>query len=476
MAARPDPVIGSAGRPVRWAIVLAAALATLAIPLPGLPAGAQTMAAVFAGTIVGVIVQPIPGGAMVLLGVFAATFTGVLPVEKALSAYASPTVWLVLVAILMSRAMISTGLGRRIALHFVRLIGHHSLGLSYAMAATELVLASVIPSNGARSGGIVFPIASSIVRTYDSTPGPTARRLGAYLMVTLYQVDVIVCAMFLTGQASNLLIADFARPFIGEPISYVRWLVAGAVPGVVSLLVVPYLLYRWFPPEITETPGAAAYARDELARLGPIRGHERIMAGTFVLVCGLWLLSGWLTIHYTVVAFIGLAVLFITGVLTWDDVLAERTAWDIFIWYGGMIRLAEGINEYGITKRFAEVASSYTTGFPWVAALFILLVVYFYAHYGFASITAHVTSMFVPFVTLVTLAGAPPMFTVMAFACFANLSAALTHYGTTPAPIWFGAGYVSQATFWRWGLVTSIVTFTIWSTIGFAWWVFLGWA
>ena len=42
-----------------------------------------------------------------------------------------------------------------------------------------------------------------------------------------------------------------------------------------------------FPPEITETPGAAAYAREELDRLGPMRGGERVMAATFVLVCGL---------------------------------------------------------------------------------------------------------------------------------------------------------------------------------------------
>jgi hypothetical protein len=33
--------------------------------------------------------------------------------------------------------------------------------------------------------------------------GPTARRLGTFLMSGLYQGSAVACAMFLTGQASN---------------------------------------------------------------------------------------------------------------------------------------------------------------------------------------------------------------------------------------------------------------------------------
>jgi len=51
----------------------------------------------------------------------------------------------------------------------------------------------------ARSG-IVFPIAKSMAEAYDSRPGESARKLGAFLMVLVYQCDVIVCAMFLTAR------------------------------------------------------------------------------------------------------------------------------------------------------------------------------------------------------------------------------------------------------------------------------------
>ena len=462
-------------RLLRWTAVLGTAALILAVPVPvGLTVQGWRMFAIFAATIVGAIVQPLPGGAVVLLGLSATVFTGVLSLDSALKAFANSIVWLVLAAVFLSRAMVLTGLGRRIALHFIRLIGKNSTGLAYAMISTDGLLAAVVPSNGARSGGIIFPIARSLAGTYGSEPGATAGRLGAFLTVLVYQADVIICAMFLTGQAGNLLLTAFAQQVTGRGIGYLEWLAAGIVPGLVSLAVVPLLLLKLNPPDVRRTPTAAAFAREALQQMGPMSLKEKILLATFVLVAGLWAASSWLALNYTVVALGGVALLLVTGVLPWSDALAEKTAWDIFIWYGGLVRLAEALTEFGLTARFAEASAALVSHFPWPVAFGALLLVYFFAHYGFASITAHATALFIPFTTLVIAAGAPPQLTVIAFACFSNLSAGLTHYGTTPAPIWFGAGYTSQRTWWRLGLAASATTFLIWSTIGIAWWWVLG--
>jgi len=462
-------------RLLRWLAVLGTAAVILVIPVPeGIEPKGWRMFAIFAATIVGVIVQPLPGGAVVLLGLCSTIFTGVLSLGDALKAYANSIVWLVLAAIFLSRALVITGLGRRIALQFIRLIGKRSIGLGYAMMGTDGVLATVVPSNGARSGGIIFPIARSLVGTYDSEPGPTAGRLGAFIMALLYQADVVICAMFLTGQAGNLLITAFAEQVTGQGIGYLEWMLAGIVPGLVSLALVPILMLKINPPEVLHTPAAPEFARNELEKMGPVSTNEKLLLATFVLVAALWASSSWLKLDYTIVALGGLSMLLVTGVLPWSEMLNERTAWDIFIWYGGLIRLAEGLTDFGLTARFAEASASLVQGFPWPVAFAALLLVYFFAHYGFASITAHVTAMFIPFTTLVIAAGAPPRLTVIAFACFSNLSAALTHYGTTPAPIWFGAGYLSQRTWWRLGLAAATLTFLIWATVGMAWWWVLG--
>lgn len=463
-------------RIIKWCIVIASALLITFIPVPqGITPASWRLLAIFVATIIGSILRPVPSGAVVLIGVAAVALTGALPVEQALRGYADPIVWLVLAAFFISRGMIKTGLGRRIALLFVRGMGQRSIGLGYALVSTDMLLASVIPSNGARSGGIIFPIAKSIAETYDSKPGATARRLGAFLTVLLYQCDVIVCAMFLTGQASNVLIAKFAREATGIELSYTRWLVGAILPGLISLIVIPLLLYRIFPPEIRRTPRAAEFAAGELKRMGRMRLPEMMMLLVFAVVAVLWMTTALHGLHYAVVALSGICVLLLSGVLDWHDVLSERGAWDVFIWYGGLVRMAEALGETGITKLFASAAASITIGWKWSAALMILLLVYFYAHYGFASITAHATAMYTPFLVVTIAAGAPPVLAVLSLAYLSNLNASLTHYGTTHAPIWFGAGYVKQRTWWLLGLIVSVPNILIWVGVGFLWWKLLGW-
>jgi len=200
------------------------------------------------------------------------------------------------------------------------------------------------------------------------------------------------------------------------------------------------------------------------------------MLSVFALIGFLWGTTNRLHgLDYVVVALVGICVLLICGVLDWSDLIAERAAWDVFIWYGGMLRLAEALGETGITKRFAETASSFTTGWRWAAALALLALIYFYAHYAFASISAHALAMYLPFLIVIIAAGAPTVLAVVLLAYFSNLSAGLTHYGTTPGPIFFGTGYVTQQTWWKIGLIASIPNILVWSTVGLLWWKILGW-
>jgi divalent anion:Na+ symporter, DASS family len=480
---------------LKWSVVLASGFAVYLAPVPqGITPQAWRLLAIFIATIVGSILRPIASGAIVLMGIAAIAITRSMPLSEdvvksvtdpkaletlrlkaTLAGYADPVVWLVLAAFFLSRGMINTGLGRRIALLFVRAIGHRSLGLGYALVGTDALLATVIPSNAARSGGIIFPIARSVAEAYDSKPGPTAKKLGAFLMSFIYQCEVIICAMFLTGQAGNLLIQKFAQQAGGVDLNYTRWMIGAIVPGLVSLTLVPPLLYRIFPPEVKHTPGAADFARKELEKMGRMSWQEKVMLCVFALVAILWTTTGLHGFDYAIVALLGICVLLLTRVIDWEDLIAERSAWDVFIWYGGLVRMAEALGETGITKKFAEASAGFTTGWRWWAALGLLGMVYFYAHYAFASISAHVLAMYTPFLIVVLAAGSPSYIAVALLASFSNLSAGLTHYGTTPGPIYFGTGYVSQQRWWQLGLIASIPNILIWTVVGLVWWKILGW-
>ena len=116
---------------VRWGAVLGAGVAIALIPPPAeITSQSWRLLAIFIATIIGLIAQPLPGGAMVLLGVAAMALLGVMPVDQALAGYGDPVVWLVLAAFFMSRGMIKTGLGKRIAFLFIRAIGRRSLGIA----------------------------------------------------------------------------------------------------------------------------------------------------------------------------------------------------------------------------------------------------------------------------------------------------------------------------------------------------------
>lgn len=461
----------------RWLIVIASGVVVAALPRPeGVTPEAWTLLAVFIATIVGSIVQPLPGSAMVLLGVVALALLRALPIEKALSGYADRYVWLVLAAFFISRAMIKTGLGHRIALLFVRLIGRRTLGLGYSLVFTDFILASFIPSTGARSGGIILPIAVSVAETYDSRPEDgTSGRLGTFLMSMLYQCEVVLCATFLTGQASNAIIAGFASKQANIDLNYSVWFISAIVPSLVSLLVVPLFIYRFFPPEVKETPNAVAFAHAELERLGPLSKAEKILFAVFVFVVILWITARFHGIDATVIALLGISILLVSGVLAWRDITDETHAWEVFIWYGGLVMMASALGETNIPKLFAGHVADLTGGWQWPAALAVLALVYFYSHYGFASITAHVSAMFIPFLAVTVAVGAPAGLTVLILTYFSNLSAGLTHYGTTPAPVYFGTGYVKQKTWWTIGLIASIINIAIWSTVGLIWWKVLGW-
>jgi DASS family divalent anion:Na+ symporter len=399
-----------------------------------------------------------------------------VPIEKALSGYADKFVWLVLAAFFISRAMIKTGLGHRIALILVRLIGRKTLGLGYSLVFTDFILASFIPSTGARSGGIILPIARSVTETYDSRPEDgTEARLGTFLMTMIYQCEVIICATFLTGQASNVIIAGFARQQSAIDLNYGVWFLSAIVPALVSLAVIPLMLYRFYPPEIKETPNAVTFAREELEKLGPLSRHEKILLVVFVAVVILWITSRFHGIDSTVIALVGISALLVAGVLSWRDIINETHAWEVFIWYGGLVMMATALGETNIPTLFAQAVASLTTGWSWPVALAVLALVFFYAHYAFASITAHATAMFLPFLAVCIGVGAPAGLTVLLLAYFANLSAGLTHYGTTSAPIYFGLGYVTQKRWWTVGLIASIINIVIWSVVGSVWWKALGW-
>src|SRR5215470_7979936 len=434
------------------------------IPPPaGVSLNAWHLFALFVGTIVGIISNAMPLGAMSIIAIALVAVTGVTnpgkpaaAVVDALSGFANPLIWLIVIAVMVAMAVLKTGLGRRIGYYFVMLMGERTIGVAYGLVLSELVIAPVTPSNTARGGAIIHPIMRSIADSYGSSPEKgTSRKISRFLALVNYN---------------------------SIQITWGQWALAALLPCLCMLLVMPLVLYMLYPPEIKQTPGARELARAELAKLGPMRAPEKITLGVLALMLAIWAdLPAWLLgpvfgVDPTTTAVIGLSLLLITGVLGWEDVLKARSAWDTLIWFAALVMMATFLGSLGLTKWFSvSIQGSIThLGLTWQASAAILVLIYFYAHYFFASTTAHVTAMFTAFFAAGIALGTPPMLLGLLLAFSSSLMMSLTHYATGTAPIIFGSGYATLNEWWIAGAVMSAVNLLLLVLVGSIWWTMLG--
>ncbi len=445
------------------------------LPVPsGLDLKTWHLFSLFVTTIVAIVLNLLPMGALCILALSLCCITNTLTIKQALSGFSSNIIWLIVLAFLLARGFIKTGLGARIAYYFVLHMGKSTRGLAYGLITTEFLLAPFTPSNTARGAGIVYPIVSALSEEYKSTPKlGTERKIGSYLMKLAYQTNVITSAMFLTATAGNPLIVSIAAK-MGVEISWTMWALAALVPGLINLAALPWIIQLIYPPEIKQTPEAPAFARQKLTEMGPLRKPEWIMLATFGLLLTLWVLGSFLGVDATVAALVGLSILLATNVLNWDDILKEQNAWHSFIWLSVLLTMSNYLTEFGMIGWFGDHMQGWVSTFHWLTALIAISLIYFYAHYAFASITAHISSMYSAFVIVAITAGAPPYMVVLLMAFLSSLCAGLTHYGTGTAPVYFGSDYITLKDWWRVGGLISIFNILVWAVVGSFWWKLIG--
>jgi divalent anion:Na+ symporter, DASS family len=464
----------SRARPGQLALVMGVGILVWFIPRPdGVDPRAWRLLAIFVATVLGIVVRPLPMGAVSIVGMAIAVATHTLTTAEALSGFSNATVWLVVTAFFIAAGFIKTGLGARIAYQLVATFGGSTLGLSYSLVASDLILAPMIPSNTARAGGVIFPILQSLAAAAPAADPARRRQTNAFLTLVAYNATVITSAMFVTSMVANPLVVQLALDQ-GIAISWSLWALAAAAPGIVSLVAMPLLIYRLCPPGAVTSPNAHAAAKAALAGLGRITRDEKLMGSISIALLIAWILGSSIGLDVTAAGLLAVAALLLTGVLNWQDIAANAEAWNTFIWFAVLLTMATFLGEFGLIRWFTPQVASLVAGIGWVAGLLGLSFVYFFTHYFFASITAHVSAMYAPFLAVALALGAPPLLAALLLAYFSSLFASLTHYGTASGPVIFSGGHVSLYSWWRVGLVVSVVNIAIWLVIGTTWWRLLG--
>ncbi len=468
---KPPHISWKALAPIAAAIVIA-----LMPPPAGLAPHAWYYFAIFVGVIVGLMLEPLPGGAIGLIGV---TVVAVLspyvlfsPAELAkpgfkafnaavaweLSGFSNATVWLIFGAFMFALGYDKTGLGRRISLLLVKKMGRRTLTLGYAVAVADTILAPFTPSNTARSGGTIYPVIRNLPALYESKPNdPSSRRIGSYIMWVAIATTCVTSSMFLTGLAPNLLAIELVNKTANVSLDWTQWFVAFAPVGIALLILIPLLTYWIYPPEVKAGDEVPAWAARELSQLGSFTKREITLGVLVLLALGLWIFGGQ-TINATTVALVVIGLMLVLGVVSWDDIIKNAPAWNTLAWFATLVALADGLNRVGFVKWFADTVAAHMGGFTPFTAMILLVLVFYFTHYLFASITAHVTAL-LP--VMLAVGATVPGIDMRQFALLLCLTlgimGVLTPFATGPSPVYYGSGYLPSKDYWRLGAIFGVL-------------------
>ncbi|EFA4466186.1 anion permease [Escherichia coli] len=419
-----------------WKLILILAIPCIIGFMPA-PAGLSELAWVLFGiylaAIVGLVIKPFPEPVVLLIAVAASMVVvgnlsdGAFKTTAVLSGYSSGTTWLVFSAFTLSAAFVTTGLGKRIAYLLIGKIGNTTLGLGYVTVFLDLVLAPATPSNTARAGGIVLPIINSVAVALGSEPEKSPRRVGHYLMMSIYMVTKTTSYMFFTAMAGNILALKMINDILHLQISWGGWALAAGLPGIIMLLG--------------------------------------------------WIFSKSLGVDESTVAIVVMATMLLLGIVTWEDVVKNKGGWNTLIWYGGIIGLSSLLSKVKFFEWLAEVfKNNLAFDGHGNVAFFVIIFLSIIVRYFFASGSAYIVAMLPVFAMLANVSGAPLMLTALALLFSNSYGGMVTHYGGAAGPVIFGVGYNDIKSWWLVGAVLTILTFLVHITLGVWWWnMLIGW-
>ena len=454
---------------IRRALPFAVALGIWFMPVPaGLTAPAWHLFAVFASAIVAVLDGGFPLLTSTMLAVAAAVLTGTITPAQAFGGFANASVLLVVIAFLVAQAVVKSGLGRRISLFMVSRFGSSSLGLAYSIVLTDAVIAPAFPSNTAR-GGVLFPIVLSVAEGSGSKPdNPEGRRLGGYLMFCTMASLAVSSALWMTATSANPIGIQLARQF-GIQIGFGKWLLASCVPTLIAILALPWVVARLYPPRVGKTPEAAVAARKALATLGPLSRDERITAIAFAVMVSGWIFADRLGLNVTSIAFLGLGILLMAGVLTLEDIANQGDTLTTFLWLAVLFALSGALNELGFMGYAGQILARHMGGLSWPMAYVGLIAIYVAIHYMFVSQSSQVLALLGVFLDVGMRSGVPPSLMAFGLLFASSYFSVITPQGGSQNVIFVGSGYLTQRELYRLGLLTTLYFLVVFLGIGTGW-------
>jgi anion transporter len=165
-------------------------------------------------------------------------------------------------------------------------------------------------------------------------------------------------------------------------------------------------------------------------------------------------------INATTVVFVVISLMLVTRVIEFDDIISEKSAWEVFFYFTSLLTLSSGLNEIGFIKWVAEGYAKPLASVTPMMGMILLVSFFFWIHYFFSSITSHAAAV-LPVVLAVGTSIPGLSVPTLTLLCVYSLGlmGVISPYATGPAPMYFGSGYIGKGDFWKFGLIFGVVYF-----------------
>lgn len=433
-------------------------------PFAGLPFTSQALFFIFVSTIVSVVLGGVRMGPATFVAVAMLIFFNILPFKEATFGFSHSTPWLVFCAFCFCRAFTKSGLGQYLAMFLQRRSKGNTKSFLYHVVALDFVAAPFIPSNAARAGSTSIPVLMNILHFLKKNKKQEA--VGVYLVLTTFLGTLIASALFLTGTAPNLLALSLAKSVAGIHVNWMEWFIYMLAPSLIMIVLVMLVVPRLLGVNTNDLPSVNLGHEKK----GQLSKNARKILFVFTGVLFLWVFGGQWGISAVQTAFLGVAVLLLCGVLSWQDIIENQNAWDNLFWYGTFVSMATALSNQGIFSKIGVIMNAHLSGLSPETVYIVGSFIFFFAHYMFAGIGPYVVSFFPIFLLMFLEKGVPPLVATVGLGGCATLSAMLTHYGSTLTPLFWGLNAVTVKVWWRVGACLGILCYVVTTACGLCVW------
>ncbi len=439
-----------------------------------------SMLAIFTAAVILWITEAVPNYLTSLILIIALVLTGVLSETDAYHQLGHKVMWLNILSFILASMLVKTKAAKRFALWFVVRFGKNASTIFFSFMIINLVLSAFISATTAKAA-ILLPIFMVIAAVFGAEGHGKRNNFGRNLVLqNLFQIN-ITAGGFITGSGANLLAGMMIAGAIGQPdFLYGDWFVA-AFPIALLLILIGYVVgTKWLFPlsEEEKRPqieGGMERLREELDKLGKVRGEEIRAVIIFVVVLLLWATDAFHGISKTATAFLGAVVALLprVGVVQWNDV---DIPWHLLLFSAGAYTLGAGLKAtdlaaLSVNELFAVMGLDDSTPF-WV--LYLLLTgAMIFSSLIFQSKTMR-TLVFVPIAI-----GAAQRFGLSVVSLAVPVALLIEHvyalpFNSKPAALLYVTDHYSWSDTFKYGVTMLVIGWLNMILMGETWLRFLG--